>query len=269
MKFSQRRLARPSVGGMLATRQGSLVLALMCAVAAAGVLMFALGRYRSKLNVVPQQATVLVATGEIKKGETGSQVAAGHLYKSMPIVASQLSSGALSNASGLNGQVAQADILPGQQLTAAEFSTQVGPDALLSPDQRAISVTMDEAHGDTDALQAGDHVDVYATFGVANGGGSSSTGQEMVLLVPDALVIKPASATPVHAGGRTIAGGSLVLAVSSAVAPQVDFASDNGKLFLALRPTDATAPPSAPTTLKSILAAHAGTVVGTTPGGGS
>ena len=54
VKLSQRRMSAPSLGGLLATRQGSLMLAALCAICAAGVLVFALGRY--KTNVTPQAA---------------------------------------------------------------------------------------------------------------------------------------------------------------------------------------------------------------------
>src|ERR1019366_10393882 len=69
VKNTQRRMSRPSLGGMLATRQGALVLALVCAACAAGIQLFALGQYKSA-QTTPQtvQATVLVATAEITKG---------------------------------------------------------------------------------------------------------------------------------------------------------------------------------------------------------
>jgi Flp pilus assembly protein CpaB len=251
VKLSQRRLARPSLGGLIATRQGSLTLALLCAVCAAGILMFALGRYKTGLKPTIQQATVLVATGEIRKGTSGSTIASEQLYKSTPIVSTQLAAGAISNASALVGETVQADILPGQQLIASDFAAIVGVAGSLAPNQRAVSVSIDEAHGDTDVLQPGSRVDVYSTFTI-NGKPS------ILLLVPDALVIKPASATPARAGGTLITGASLVLAVTSAQASEVAFASDNGKLFLSLRPPTATATSPAATTLASIIAATAG-----------
>jgi pilus assembly protein CpaB len=249
---------------MLATRQGSLFLALLCAVIAAGILMFALGRYKSNLNTVPQQATVLVATGEIKKGTTGEEIAKQHLYKSTPVISSQLTSGAMANAASLASEVAQTDILPGQQLTNSQFSSSAGPPALLAPGQRAISVAIDEAHGDTDILRAGDHIDIYTTVSVGSGGNSGSLSQELVLLVPDALVLKPASGSAVHDNGRTISGGSMVLALSSKDVGEVAYAADSGKLWVSLRPSDASPTPSSPITLQSILAQH-----GLSTGGGS
>ncbi|HLH65639.1 MAG TPA: Flp pilus assembly protein CpaB [Solirubrobacteraceae bacterium] len=251
MRLSQRRLSRPSLGGLLATRQGSLLVALLCAICAAVLIFVSLSRYKAQVRTPPPQATVLVATSEIPKGTTGATMAAEKLYAVTPVTASQITPGAISDAAALANATAQTTILPGQQLTAADFAAAGDVASTLLPNQRAISVTIDEAHGDTDVLQPGDHVDIYATFSVARHG--QSAVPTMVLLVPDALVIKPASAVPVHVGATTVTGSSLVLAVSAAQAPEVGFAADNGKLFLALRPTDASAPAATPVTQTSLV----------------
>ncbi len=95
MKLPQRRVSRPNLGGMMATRQGALVLALICALAATGVLMFALGRYKTSVKApVTPQTTVLVATKQIAKGTSAATIAAAGEYRAMPIVATQLAPGA-------------------------------------------------------------------------------------------------------------------------------------------------------------------------------
>jgi Flp pilus assembly protein CpaB len=250
MKLSQRRLARPSLGGLMATRQGALMLALICAVCAAGILVFALGRYKTSVQTPVPQATVLVATGEIQKGTSGAAIAAQQLFKSTPVVATQLAAGAISNASALVGTTAQSDILPGQQLTSTDFAASVGVTGLLAPNQRAVSITLDEPHGDTDILQPGDRVDIYTDFI-----GAPLHGWTEVLMVSNALVLKPASAVPVSVGGKTITGSSLVIAVTSSQGPEIGYALDNGKTYLALRPANATAPTVPLTTLGTIVAA--------------
>jgi Flp pilus assembly protein CpaB len=158
--------------------------------------------------------------------------------------------------------VAQTDILPGQQLTAADFTTVVGVAGQLGPDQRAVSVSIDEAHGDTDVLTAGDSVDVYAAL-------VSKGTPFLSLLIPDALVIKPAGGPAAPASGTTApaaaTGGSLVLAVSAAQAPMLAYAADNGKLWIVLRPANATNPVPGITTLSSILQTATSTTTGTHP----
>ena len=255
MKMNQRRMARPSLGGLLATRRGALTLALICAVCAAAMIVFALGRYRTNLRIPPKQTTVLVATGNIAKGTSGSAIAARGLYKAQPIVASQMAAGAISDASLLTGKVVATAILPGQQLTMADFTDITGVTGVLPPNQRAVSISIDEAHGDTDVVQAGDRVDIYVQ--VSNPGKS---GNELKLLEPDALVLKPAGPAPVSAGGQSLAGSSLVLALPVNLAPMVAFASTNGSLYLTLRPANSSQTPPSITTLQTLLSQtpHAG-----------
>jgi len=90
------------------------------------------------------------------------------------------------------------------------------------------------------------------------------------LLIPDALVIKPGGAAPAPAAGTTapapaVTGTSLVLAVSTAQAPQLAYVADNGKLWIILRPADAANPVPGITTLSSILSTATSTTTGTHP----
>jgi Flp pilus assembly protein CpaB len=261
VKLTQKRLARPSLGGLLATRKGALTLALVCAVLAAGLLVFAMGRYKSSVATVTPQATVLVSTGEIQKGTSGETIAARKLFKSTPIVSTQVTAGALSDSASLAGTVAHTDILPGQQLTAADFTAVTGVVGQLGPNQRAVSVSIDEAHGDTDVVSAGDRVDVYGAF--------TDRGVPVLsLLIPDALVLKPAAGAPSTSPGAaatTTTGSSLVLAVSTAQAPLLAYTADNGKIWITLRPANATNPVPGLTTLSSVLTSATSTPTGTHP----
>ena len=157
MKLSQKRLSRPSFGGMLASRQGALLLAFLCALAAAGLVLVALNHYRKNLVTTNQQATVLIASGQIPKGTSAQVIVARQLYKATPVLSTQVTAGALSDPALLVGKTATTDILPGQQLTSADFAgaAVLGVAAQLQPDQRAVSITIDETHGDTDVVQVG------------------------------------------------------------------------------------------------------------------
>jgi Flp pilus assembly protein CpaB len=251
MKLSQKRLARPSFSGMLASRQGALLLAFLCAVIAAGLVLVALTHYRQNLVTTNKQATVLIASAEIQKGTSGEAIAARRQYKATPVLSTQITAGALSDPANLTGKIAQTDILPGQQLTVADFTPVPGVTGQLQPAQRAVSVSIDEAHGDQDVVAAGDRVDVYGLF-------TENGNQVLSLLVPDALVLKPSGAAPATTGGTAVTGSNLVLAVSSGQAAEIAFSSDNAKLWVLLRPANAVAPSSAPTTLQSILSSAPG-----------
>jgi Flp pilus assembly protein CpaB len=236
------------------------------------VLVFALGQYKTSVQKVTPQATVLVSTAQITKGTSGDLIATQKLYKATPIVATQLTPGAISDASLLEGKVAAATILPGQQLTLADFTTVVGITGVLPPAQRALSVSIDEAHGNTDVLQAGDRVDLYAEFA------APPHGSFVVLIAPKVLIIKtaggaatvspsakpgtstattstPATTSPTAAsptGGTTLSGSAMVLSVSAAEAPEIVFAANAGALYVSLRPANATTSPRSLTTLASI-----------------
>jgi pilus assembly protein CpaB len=282
-KMTQRRMARPSLGGMLATRQGALVLALICAACAAGILVFALGQYKTGLKTPTVQATALVATAQITKGTSGDMVASRGLYKSTPIVASQLAPGAISDASMLTGKVASVNILPGQQLTVADFSGVTGVSGLLTPSQRAVALSIAESPGATDLLQPGDRVDVYETVKpgvtplvlmaqnvqvVKQSGGTVSAG------TPGSASAAPAassagsssgsasststgSSTPSTGGAAspsTVSGASLVLAVTDRQASDFVWAAESATLYLTVRPPKATGSARIVTNAASVVA---------------
>jgi pilus assembly protein CpaB len=251
MKLSQKRLGRPSVGGMLASRQGALLLAFLCAVAAAGLVLVALSHYRQNLVTTNKQATVLIAAGEIPKGTSGQAIAARGLYKATPVLATQVQPGALTDPGSLAGKIAGTDVLPGSQLTAADFAAVAGVAGQLLPGQRAVSISIDEAHGDSDVLQAGDRVDLYGSF-------TENGNQILSLLVPNALVLKPSGPAPASAGGTPLTGADMVFAVSSAQAAEIAFTADNAKLWVLLRPVNASAPAPGLTSLQSILSSLPG-----------
>jgi Flp pilus assembly protein CpaB len=290
VKMTQRRMARPSLGGLMATRQGALMLALLCAVCAAGILVFALGKYKSGLKTVTQQATVLVATGDIPRGAQGSSLAARGLYKPMPVVPSQIAPGALSDASYLQGKTASTTILPGQQLSVADFTGVVGVTGLLTPNQRAISLAISESPGNNDVLQPGDRVDVYTYF---------PKRDVVVLTDPDVLVLKSAAgpaSTSASSGGTAnapstattgtataggsgtpaggaagspsiIAGTALVLSVSSQEASNIVYAAETGQTYLTLRPIKSTTTPRPLTTLASVIKDSVASTIPVPPGG--
>jgi len=127
-------------------------------------------------------------------------------------------------------------------LTAADFApaaTDVA--ASLTKHQRIVTIPFDSVHGTLANLQAGDHVDVYAIFnlvpvnadGVATAGGGARTVLRMIMSNVDIASISKG-------------GANLNFKVTDVQATKLAFASDNGKLWLALRPSaDAkTAPPS-------------------------
>jgi Flp pilus assembly protein CpaB len=239
--------------GLLATRQGTFLIALVCAAVAAVILVVAITGYRNGVNGSSTPETVLVANGLIQKGTSGDAIAAGQLYTPTKFIQKNVSTGAVTDAAALRGKVAANDILPGQQLTAADFSSASGPVAQLAPNQRAVSIPLDASHGLSGVLQSGERVDVYGGFNVQTQTGGS--GPVMRLLIPNVQVIQASAG---GGGGVGSTGNNdVVLAVNDNQAAELAYASDNGKIWLVLRPGGAQNPTQTVATLESILLGRA------------
>jgi Flp pilus assembly protein CpaB len=152
----------------------------------------------------------------------------------------------ITNAGALVGKVAANTILPGEQLTANDFTIQkvrTGATAVLAPTERALAVTLDQAHSVAGLVQVGDQVDVYG----------DTPDQVVGLLIADAVVLEAPFGVRTTAasttGGSTTAGSgnTYVLGVSDTLSPRVMWMADNGKVWLELRAANATNP--APTSL--------------------
>jgi len=249
---------------LLATRRGTVLVAVACALVAAAILIFAMQRFRHNVAAEGNPETVFVASGLIQKGTSGNAIASGQLFKPTTIVAKQISAGAIADASQLRGKVAARDIYPGQQLTAAEFTPSGGLAGELGPDQRAMSITVDSARGMVGQVQAGDRVDVYADIETGNGRSQSVVR----LLMSDVLVLKaPTSTTAVGLGASNPQNqqSNATLRVSNSQAGPLAFAADNGKVWLVLRPANASS--SGASSIVGVQSLLSGNTPTTTEGG--
>jgi Flp pilus assembly protein CpaB len=221
---------------LISTRRGSMYLAAIAALLAGIVILVYLNRYRENLRTGGTPVTVLVASSAIPKGTSGDVVATKRLYTATTIRESQLREGAISDPASLTGRVATREIYEGAQLTAADFSTEATSLAsALTDAERIVSVPLDAAHGLIGEAQEGDHVDVYAGFNViplgADGrplnGGTARPVLRMIMA--DIPVVQ------IDGEGDSKAT-NVSLRVTDEQAAQLAFASDNGKVWLSLRP---------------------------------
>jgi Flp pilus assembly protein CpaB len=251
VELTTKKFNVPRVRGLPSSRRGAVALAVGCALAAAIILLVALSQYKHSVSAANKQVTALVATGTIQKGTAGDLIAQEQLYKPTPVLVKNLSTGALTNAAALHGEVAVQSILPGQQLTAADFvASTSGVVGQLEPGQRAVSVALDPEHGLVGEAQPGDHVDVYGAFTPQSGSGSSG-GTVVKLLIPNALVLKtPGASSGLGGSGQN---GTVVLAVNNSQVGALDFTAEAGKVWLALRPGGASNPSQSLTTYNSVV----------------
>ena len=236
---------------LFSTRGGTLVLAGIAATLAAVAVLVYVNGYRDSVKGGGQPATVLVATALIPEGTPGSFVATKRLFQQQTMREDQLRDGALADPVTLSGRVAATDIYPGQQLTASDFTKAASTLAgRLIGAQRAMTIPVDAAHGMIGTIESGDRVDVYAGFTVEpvdSLGRPIGAGAARPVL---RVIIQNVPVLDVEAKRSGVASSSdearVTLRLTSKQAGDLAFASDNGKVWLVLRPPTGArpAPPS-------------------------
>jgi Flp pilus assembly protein CpaB len=220
----------------------------LAAVIAGALILVYVNRYRDSLRTQSAPVTVLVANTTITKGTAGKIVAAKSLFTVTTLRESQLLNGAISDPSSLIGRAASRDIYKGEQLTAADFAgSATSLPSTLTDTERAITIPLDAAHGLIGQLHAGDHVDVYAGFnivpvgptGIPLAGGQGRPALRMIMSNIPVVTVSGSKAGGVVAAGPN--SSNVTLKVSGEQASELAFASDNGKIWLSLRPSSGAA----------------------------
>jgi pilus assembly protein CpaB len=231
----------------LSTREGTLAFAILAALVAAGVLMVFISGYKKSVDASAEPVTVLVAKDTLPKGSSGDLIAEKGLFQATGLKREQVKEGAITDPASLRGQVAKHEIVRGQQLTTADFAAPTDPVmSKLDADSRAIGVALDTAHGLIGQIHAGDHVDVYAGFNVQPDGASRPRPIMRVLMQDVEVLVAPAEDKKAGVGAASMQDKNVVLRVPEASSAELAFASDNGNVWLTLRPQAGadTSPPS-------------------------
>jgi Flp pilus assembly protein CpaB len=247
---------------LLATRGGTIAVSGLAAVLAAVVFLVYLQRYRSNLKSSSEPVTVLEAKTFIEKGTPGNIVGTEDLFQKTTTPKGEVSDGAISDPDTLRGLVAADDIYPGEELTLSDFTT-VSPDAVVNKitgDQRAMSVPLDSAHGMIGNVHPGDHVDIYGAFNVRrlNPDGTvdpnSAERPVVKLIVEDVTILSAPEQAKSGFGAGAADKSNVTVKVSDRQAADIAFATENGKVWMVLRPKTG-ADPSAPdiVTLETVL----------------
>jgi Flp pilus assembly protein CpaB len=227
---------------VLSTRRGTMAVGIGAALLAAILLLVFLSRYKHSVNSASEPMTVLVAKSLIQKGTPGDVIGSTGLFQTSSVPRDELKDGAFVDPASLQGRLAVDDIYPGQQLTAASFGF-TAPGAIsnkLAKLQRAITLPLDSAHGMIGQIQSGDEVEVLGGFQVqrinpdGTPAANAATRPLLRVIVPKAFVL----AAPGAADGGVGGGGAknIVLRVTDRQAMNLAFASDNGRIWVALRP---------------------------------
>jgi pilus assembly protein CpaB len=190
---------------------------------------------------------VLVADQLIPEGTSGDQLA--DLVRTEKVPAKTAVAGRVTDLAALSGQVADADILPGEQLLTGRF---VDPQSRTAPDQvevpaglQEVSVLLEPQRAVGGRLAAGDTVGVVISLEA--GTTHMVLHKVLVTQVQGAPApVDPAAqqdgADPATASsGTPLPSGSLMItfAVDAARAEAVVFGMEHGTVWLTLEPADA------------------------------
>jgi Flp pilus assembly protein CpaB len=224
---------------LISTKRGTIVVAAAAALLAGILILIYLSSYRSSVKAEGAPVRVLIAQQNIPKGTSGTVIASKGLFKTTTMRESQLLEGAFSDPTNLNGKVATQEIYKGAQLTAGAFSA--GGKTLaaaLTGKERLLSVPLDAAHGLIGEIEAGNHVDVYAGFNVVplNRDGTPVAGAQSRPVLRRIIADVPVVSIGAKNGGLGSTTTKVVMRMTDAEAAKLAFSSDNGKVWLALRP---------------------------------
>jgi Flp pilus assembly protein CpaB len=158
-------------GKLTTSRGGAIALGLAAALLAGILLLVYLDRYRDSVSAENAPISVITAKSLIPKGTSGTIIATKSQYAIKTYQRDEVKLGALTDPAYINGRVAVADILPGQQITVNDFTpaTTVAAKTQLLGAQRALTIPVDALHGTTNHISAGDRVDLYIVLNTARG----------------------------------------------------------------------------------------------------
>lgn len=211
------------VSGKVSSRGWAIALGLGAIVLATILLIVYLDRYRARVGGNNAPTPVLVAKRTIPAGTPGTIVTSQLMYAPTTLPKKEVEEGAIADPQFLTGRAAAADILPGQQITAADFAatTSTTVDSQITGTQRALSIALDPVHGSLSQLKAGDEVDIYINY--------IPPGESEVVVE----LFRPAIKVLAVPG---VEGGNLVLRVETRDSADFALAADHTRMTFVLRP---------------------------------
>jgi pilus assembly protein CpaB len=201
-------------------------------------------------------ATVIVSKQDIPAQTSLDSMISAGAFTILQIPADAVVNGAVTDVSQLQGKSTAFPILQGEQITTARLqgsSTQVQGGVLGIPaGHKAVTIPLEVPQAVGGAVQAGDHITLYATFDdvqiisgslkqALEGKGVVDTkkrdiGDFTVTLVPDVQILKAAK----PAVGSNDSTVLLTLALTPRDAQLVIFSKEEGKLWVGLLPPGET-----------------------------
>lgn len=146
----------------------AIIVAVVLALAAAGLVVWYVSSLRSEEVVKEPTQAVLVAAGDIAARTTGEAMVANKLVQRQDVVVSAVTPGAVTSEAQLKGMVLTVPVVKGQQILLSQLAApeQQTLSYRITNGMRAISIAVDRRNAVGGAIAVGDRVDVIATFDV-------------------------------------------------------------------------------------------------------
>ncbi len=204
---------------MTSSRGIGVALGIGAAILAGILLLVYLNQYRNSVSGDNAATSVIVAKALIPAGTSGTIIGEKALYQPTSLPKKEVKLGAIADPAYINGRVAVSDILPGQQLTTADFTeaTTAAVNTKITGIERGVSVPVDAIRMSTTQVVVGDKIDLYVAL---NGVVKLFRSPVKVLAIPD----------------QGAAGGSYILQMNTRDVPDMMVAADAGTLWAAIRP---------------------------------
>jgi pilus assembly protein CpaB len=220
---------------ILSTRGGTIAVGALAAILAAVLLLVYVAQYRDSVRQEQKPVAVLVADNLIPKGTSGDLIGSEQMYTISKIPADRVKNGAITDPNSLKGLIVTEDLFPGKQLTQSDFVDRSTNKVLnkITGYGRAITIPLDSAHGVIGYIQPGDRVDVLAGFVID---GSDGKQHPVLKTIMQNILVLDAPSTAGKSGVSSTQTQNVVLEMTDEQAATAAFVSDNGKLWLMLRP---------------------------------
>jgi Flp pilus assembly protein CpaB len=251
----QRRPPSQGLKRFLSTRRGAWTLAIASAALAGLVLLVFLREYKANVNEDLASTPVLTADRLIPLGTAGGVVLSNKMFRPSAVAEKDAKVGALTDAQELAGKVSTREILPGQQITAADFAAVGDPiRSRLVKNERALQIPIGGARALAGIVRTGDRVDIMMLNKTA-AAGTAAAEPGVRYMLRNVRVM-------------AVGNGAAMLQVTDRQAAQLVYASENASLWFVLRPavgaTDGRVPP---VTASTVMFNQNGLAVTTTPDG--
>lgn len=212
---------------LFSTRGGTIAVAVFAALLALLILLLYMSHYRNSVRSSSAAVPVLVANRLIPQGTAGDVLGSSGGFQATEVAKDAVKEGALADPAAIKGHVAVTDIYPGQQLTLADFTPTATATlgSRLTGKQRAMSIPIDAVHGMIGSIVAGDRVDIYA-----------NVDNVVAPILQNVLVLGTSGGTASGLSATGTSASSITFRVTSGGAARVAYASDQGKIWVVLRP---------------------------------